>query len=37
MRRRFIDADVTVSVAITIAHADAHAESGTWRQRFAVD
>jgi len=37
MRRRVIDADVTVPVAITVSIADAESESGARRRRIAVD
>ena len=38
MRRRVIDADVTVPVALTVSDADAQSESGARRQRrFAGD
>ena len=37
MRRRVIDADVTLPVAIPVANTKSESESGTGRRRFAVD
>ena len=37
MRRRVIDADLTIPVAVTVSDADAQSESGTRRRQFAGD